>query len=99
MAAGERRPLTFTIGAPLRRADLPGLYARVCALLSENAGATLVCDAIGARADAVTVEALARLALAASRHGCEVRLCGASSELRNLIAFVGLAEVLAAGSP
>ena len=94
MAAGERRPLRFTIGAPLQRADLPGLYTRVCALLADHEGESLECEVREARPDAVTVDALARLALAASRHGCAVRLCGASPELRDLVAFVGLAEVL-----
>ena len=55
----------------------------------------LVCDVSGVRADAVTVEALARLQLAARRHGCRVVLRGASPELLDLVAFMGLRDVLA----
>jgi ABC-type transporter Mla MlaB component len=42
----------------------------------------------------VTVDALARLQLAARRHQCQVRLRGASNELRALVAFMGLGDVL-----
>jgi ABC-type transporter Mla MlaB component len=48
----------------------------------------------GVAAEVATVNALARLALAARRQGCQLLLCGASEELRALIAFMGLAEVL-----
>ena len=47
-------------------------------------------------ADAVAVDALARLALAARRSDCAVRLCGASPELLLLVGFVGLDDVLRA---
>jgi ABC-type transporter Mla MlaB component len=42
----------------------------------------------------VTVDALARLQLAARRHGCTVRLQNASSELLELVSFMGLRDVL-----
>jgi hypothetical protein len=42
----------------------------------------------------VTVDALARLQLAARQHGCQVRLRHASSELFELVAFMGLRDVL-----
>lgn len=44
--------------------------------------------------DAVTVEGLARLALIARRSGCSLRLLGASRELLDLIALMGLEDVL-----
>jgi ABC-type transporter Mla MlaB component len=73
---------------------LPGLSERVCALL-EGSGATVAfCDVRGVEADAVAVDALARLQLAARRHGCHVRLRHASRELLELLAFMGLREVL-----
>ena len=53
------------------------------------------CDVAGIEPDAVTVDALARLQLAARRYGCQVRLRGASRELLELVAFMGLADVLA----
>jgi hypothetical protein len=48
----------------------------------------------GVQADAVTVDALARLQLAARRHDCQVRLRHASAQLNELVAFMGLADVL-----
>jgi ABC-type transporter Mla MlaB component len=54
----------------------------------------VVCDVQGVEADAVTVGALCRLQLAARRQQCQVRLRGASSELRELLVFMGLADVL-----
>jgi anti-anti-sigma regulatory factor len=45
-------------------------------------------------ADLATIDALARLQLAARRAGLELRLCSASPELVELIAFVGLDEML-----
>jgi ABC-type transporter Mla MlaB component len=42
----------------------------------------------------VTVDALARLQLAAGRLGCTVRLRNASPGLRELVALMGLDDVL-----
>jgi ABC-type transporter Mla MlaB component len=93
MATHERRTITFAIASPIERADLPGLFARVCRLLA--GGATLaLCDVSEACPDVVTVDALARLQLAARRGGCQVRLLNASPELCTLIAFMGLEDVL-----
>jgi ABC-type transporter Mla MlaB component len=46
------------------------------------------------RPDIETIDALCRVALEARRSGCPVRLQAASSELRELVAFSGLASVL-----
>jgi len=54
----------------------------------------VICDVRGAGADAAAVDALARAQLAAKRRGCRVRLRHASAELLELIAFMGLEEVL-----
>ena len=86
--------ITFAIRGPILRSDLPGLYGRACAALARHAGAVLVCDVHGLGADAVTVDALARLALGARRHGCRIQLSGASQELRELVLFMGLDDVL-----
>lgn len=48
----------------------------------------------GIAGNAVAIDALARLALEARRHGCQVRLLGATAELRALVELVGLGEVL-----
>jgi ABC-type transporter Mla MlaB component len=86
--------ITFAIEGPIARSDLPGLCGRVCALLSESGADVAVCNVRGVEVDAVTVDALARLQLAARRHGCQVRLCGASEPLLELMRFMGLTDVL-----
>ena len=89
------RTLAFAVHAPIARDDLPGLCNRVCALLHEHRPDVAWCDVRGVAADAVTVEALARLQLAAQRHRCRVVLQNASDELLALVSFMGLAAVLA----
>jgi ABC-type transporter Mla MlaB component len=86
--------LTFIVNGPVARADLPGLYQRVCCLLEGSEAPVAFCEVQRVNADAVTVDALARLQLAARRQGCQVRLRGASDALRELVAFMGLAAVL-----
>jgi ABC-type transporter Mla MlaB component len=87
--------MDFAIWGPIAREDLPGLCDRVCALLRETGAELAHCDVAGVDPDAVTVEALARLQLAARRAGCTVRLRNPSSELRRLVDFMGLRDVLA----
>jgi ABC-type transporter Mla MlaB component len=97
MAASPLRSITLTIRAPLLFSDLPGLYDRTCALLAGVGAGVLCCEVAGLAADAVAVDALARLALAARRRGCQVRLIGASPELLALVDFIGVADVLGEG--
>lgn len=94
MAAAHPEPLAFAVWGPISRDDLPGLCARVCALLELAEPRLAICDASGVPADAVTVDALARLQLAARRAGCRVRLRNASDELNDLVALMGLEQVL-----
>ena len=95
MATREQRTLAFRIDGPITREDLPGLCNRVCKLLASSDAGEAICDVTGVRVDAVTVDALARLQLAARRHGCRIRLCGsASPELLALVEFMGLTDVL-----
>jgi ABC-type transporter Mla MlaB component len=96
MGASAPEQVTFAIRGPVTRADLPGLCDRVCALLSANPAREVLCEVRGVEPDAVAVDALARLQLGARRHGCRVRLRGSSPELRALVAFMGLADVLSA---
>jgi ABC-type transporter Mla MlaB component len=79
---------------PIGRADLPGLCGRVCALLQDSDAGVVLCDVSGVDPDAVTVDALARLQLAARSHRCSVLLRNASPELIALVAFMGLDDVL-----
>ena len=93
---GSRAPkaIAFAVHGPIARADLPGLCVRVCALLEQSSAGIAYCDVTGVEPDAVTIDALARLQLAARRQACQVRLRNASDELRELVAFMGLADVL-----
>jgi hypothetical protein len=54
----------------------------------------VLCDVRSLPANAAAVDLLARLQLAARRHGGELRLAGASKALGELIAFCGLDAVL-----
>jgi len=94
MAPLPKSTIAFAIDGPIARADLPGLCDRVCALLEQSRAGVAFCDVAGVTCDAVTVDALARLQLAATRHGCRVRLRNASPELLELVAFMGLSEVV-----
>ena len=94
MASSAPQTIVFVITGPITRADLPGLCERVCALLEHSDAEVALCDVSGVEPDAVTVDALARLQLAAQRRGCQVRLRHASKELIGLVAFMGLRDVL-----
>jgi ABC-type transporter Mla MlaB component len=94
MAESAPRTITMAVHGPIARTDLPGLYARICRLLAESEPEIAFCDVAGVAPDAVTVDALARLQLAARHYGCRVRLRHASSQLLDLVAFMGLTDVL-----
>jgi len=95
LASPEPRTILFVIGGPIACADVPGLCERVRVLADGSDAEVVVCD-VGALVDpdAVTVDALARLQLTARRLGRRVRLRHASAELQELLAFVGLDEVV-----
>jgi len=97
MATHAPRTIALAVWGPIARDDLPGLCDRVCALLGATCPALAVCDVQGVEPDAVTVDALARLQLAAARTGCRVVLRHASDDLLALVAFMGLADVLGEG--
>ena len=95
MAARTPTTITFAVWGPIERADLAGLCDRVCAVLGATPAEVAYCDVRTVPADAVTVDALCRLQVGAQRVGCRVRLRNASDELRKLVAFMGLTDVLA----
>jgi ABC-type transporter Mla MlaB component len=86
--------IAFAVRGPIVRSDLSGLCDRVCRVLDGGDVEVVLCDVAGVEADAVTVDALARLQLAALRHGCRVRLRNASQGLIELVDFMGLSNVL-----
>ena len=93
MAVPAPKTIAFAVRGPIARSDLPGLCDRICALFQQSDARVALCDVTGVEPDAVTVDALARLQLAAHRRGCQVRLGHASDELRELVAFMGLTDV------
>jgi ABC-type transporter Mla MlaB component len=95
MPTQRTQVVAFSIRGPIARADLPGLCERVCALLPEGTSVAR-CDVSGVEPDAVCVDALARLQLAARRRGCCVQLENASDALLDLVELMGLTHVLAA---
>jgi ABC-type transporter Mla MlaB component len=94
MPVPRRSAITFAINGPIAPSDLAGLCSRICALLERSGAATAYCNVRDVNADAVTVDALARLQLAAHRRACQVRLRDASDSLRDLLAFMGLQDIL-----
>ena len=99
MGLSAPNTVAFSIRGPLARADLHELCDRVCALLTASGAELALCDVCDVEPDAVAVDALARLQLAARRNGCQVRLSGASPELCALVEFMGLADVICTGRP
>jgi len=94
MAAPAPQTVVFAIDGPIARTDLPRLCDQVCALLDRTGADIALCDVTEIESDAVSVDALARLQLTARRRGCQARVRGASSELLDLLAFMGLRDVL-----
>ncbi len=95
MAVCEPSTIVMRVGSPIARTDVPTLCAQLSALVGRSGATRVVCD-VGALvdADAVAVDALASLQLTAVRLGCVLRLRSASPELQELLAFMGLADVL-----
>ena len=91
----EPRTIVLVISGSISRGDLPGLSRRASSLLEDNDVDLIVCD-VGTlvEPDAITVDALARLQLAAVRSGRRVRVRHASGELQKLLALMGLGDVV-----
>lgn len=81
--------------SPIEPQDIPLLCRGARVLLERSDAELVVCD-VGAlvEPDAVAVEALARVWLTVRRLGRRVRLRGSCHELEELLALMGLAEVL-----
>ena len=96
----EPRTTVLVVEGPIERADIDALCRTTQRRLEESAADALACD-LGAlyQADAVTVEALARLCLTARRVGLDFGMLHASPHLEELICFMGLQDVLGDRSP
>ena len=89
------RAVALVIGGRLARADIPELCMRLESVFGKKGVLEVACDVGGiVDADAVAVDALARLQLTARRWGRHVRLRNVSCGLRELIGFAGLRNVL-----
>jgi hypothetical protein len=96
----QPEPVTgiLVIDGPVAAADVPRLCARLRALLRHSDAEVVVCDAGTLAADAITIEALARLQLTARRLGRRISVQRTSCDLDRLLEFAGLDEVLASGN-
>ncbi|WP_394431123.1 STAS domain-containing protein [Streptomyces sp. SGAir0957] len=96
MAASSTPPVV-TIAGPIRPGDAAALCDRVRAARDRAPGRepTVVCDVSGVTStDFVTVDALARMQLAARRAGGRIRLRDPSPALALLLRLSGLADAL-----
>ncbi|MBJ3808725.1 STAS domain-containing protein [Streptomyces flavofungini] len=87
-------PNLLVMSGPVRQDDIPRLVADLCAVAHASGAAEVICDVGGiTTADLMTVEAVARLGLAARRAGTGLRLRGPTPALWALLRLVGLAEL------
>jgi ABC-type transporter Mla MlaB component len=83
------------LSGPIDRGAVAALCERARVLLERNPTALVICDVARlVDPDAATVDALARLQLTAMGLGCRVVLRDPCGELRELLSFAGLADVL-----
>jgi ABC-type transporter Mla MlaB component len=88
-------PFVLVIDGSIEPTDIPRLCERVHALLEGSDAAMVICDVAAVIGpDAVAVDALARFQLTARRLGCRVLVRHAGDDLRNLVALMGLSDIL-----
>ena len=92
----EQTTISFVVRGPIAPADLTGLCNRLRDRIAEQNATRVACAVSGLVADAIAVDALARLRLGARRCGCALTVEGWSEDLQHLVAFVGLQDVLLA---
>ncbi|HEX5936969.1 MAG TPA: STAS domain-containing protein [Actinomycetota bacterium] len=98
METNERPRLL--LDGPIARNDIPALCQRVHVLVERCAADPIPCDVGGLDdPDALTVDVLARLQLTALRRGRRLGFRDACGELRDLVEFLGLGDVLPCAGP
>jgi ABC-type transporter Mla MlaB component len=87
--------LVLLVTGPITRRILPKLCERFHALLQGSRAEVIICD-VGTMdpTDAETIDALARLQLTALRMGRRVRFADAPGDLKDLLSFSGLSDVV-----
>jgi ABC-type transporter Mla MlaB component len=89
------RTIVLVLDAPLSGNAVALLCGRLGELLGTPDVDVVTCDVAAlTEADGETIEAVARLQLTAHRMGRSIRLRYASGDLQDLIAFVGLGDVI-----
>jgi ABC-type transporter Mla MlaB component len=84
---------TFVLRGALQRENLPALADSIGLRLNAAQANIALVDVAGLNADAVSLEALALIALRARRAGCQLHLRGSSSNLRAMIELAGFGEL------
>ena len=77
--------------------DICALCASLSTIIAASSARVIGCDVTALPATARSIEAVARLQLTAMRLDRRIRLQRASPQLRRLIEFSGLADVVPAG--
>jgi ABC-type transporter Mla MlaB component len=90
----EQTTISFVVRGPIARPDLPGLCVRLRGEITSHNARCALCEVGGLGADAVAVDALARLRITARRCGCVFQPRGWSRKLGDLVALMGLQEIL-----
>ena len=90
----------LVLGGPIARDDIPALCEQVHVLVEGCDADPVPCDVGGLDdLDALTIDALARLQLTALRRGRRLGFGDACDELRDLVEFLGLRDVLPCAAP
>jgi len=93
--AANTAPALLILTGPIAPQDIPALCRRARTLLDQSDAELVVCDVRALdRPDVVAVEALARVLLTVRRLGRRVRIRHPCRELGELLAFMGLADIL-----
>lgn len=81
--------------SPIEPQDISALCREACTLAEGSEAELVVCDVRAlVEPDAMAIEALARVQLTVRRLGCRVSVRQPCHELEELLAFMGLADIL-----
>lgn len=95
VAGAPEGTLAIAIEGPMERESLPHVCDQAGVLLTQAEGRPVVCDVGGVMApDAVAIDGLARLQLAARRMGTHITLKNVPVRLHELLELTGLYEAL-----
>jgi anti-anti-sigma regulatory factor len=87
--------VVLVLAGTIERDTIPALVAGVCRMIDLAGGDRVICDLSAVSApDAVAVEALARLQLAARRLGSQVWIRDADGRVVDLLVLAGLHEIV-----